>query len=61
MKQGEATSQTFRDFREPQFVWLERAYQEPSMILQYIKVHPFFSPLRDDPRFKDLQHRVSLD
>lgn len=43
------------------FAWLERAYQEHSNILQWIKVHPFFDPLRDDPRFTDLLHRVGLD
>ena len=40
---------------------MERAYQEQSMFLQYLKVHPFFDPVRDDPRFKDLVHRVGLD
>jgi len=30
---------------EQAFAWLERAYQEHSQILQYIKVHPFFDPL----------------
>ena len=29
---------------EQAFAWLERAYKEHSMILQYIKVHPFFDP-----------------
>jgi serine/threonine-protein kinase len=43
------------------FVWFERAYQEQSNILQFVKVHPFFDPVRDDPRFKDLVHRVGLD
>lgn len=43
------------------FVWFERAYQEKSNILQFLKVHPFFDPVRDDPRFKDLVHRVGLD
>jgi len=42
-------------------VWLERAYQEQSNILQLIKVHPYFDPLRGDPRFVDLVHRVGLD
>jgi pentatricopeptide repeat protein len=46
---------------EQAFVWLERAYQEQSNILQFLKVHPHFDPLRDDPRFKDLLHRVGLD
>jgi TolB-like protein/DNA-binding winged helix-turn-helix (wHTH) protein/tetratricopeptide (TPR) repeat protein len=41
--------------------WLERAYQEQSNILQLIKVHPYFDPLREDPRFKDLVHKVGLD
>jgi TolB-like protein/DNA-binding winged helix-turn-helix (wHTH) protein/Flp pilus assembly protein TadD len=43
------------------FVWFERAYQEQSNILQYLKVHPFFDPVREDPRFKDLVRRVGLD
>ena len=43
------------------FVWFESAYQEQSNILQFLKVHPFFDPVRDDPRFKDLVHRVGLD
>jgi TolB-like protein/tetratricopeptide (TPR) repeat protein len=46
---------------EQALAWLERAYQEQSNILQLIKVHPFFDPLRGDPRFVDLVHRVGLD
>jgi TolB-like protein/DNA-binding winged helix-turn-helix (wHTH) protein/tetratricopeptide (TPR) repeat protein len=46
---------------EQALAWLERAYQEQSNILQLIKVHPYFDPLRDDPRFVDLVHRVGLD
>jgi TolB-like protein/DNA-binding winged helix-turn-helix (wHTH) protein/tetratricopeptide (TPR) repeat protein len=46
---------------EEAFVWFERAYQEKSNVLQFLKVHPFFDPVRDDPRFKDLVHRVGLD
>jgi tetratricopeptide (TPR) repeat protein len=46
---------------EQAFAWLERAYQEHSPILQYVKVHPFFDPLRGDPRFADLVRRVGLD
>jgi len=43
------------------FAWLERAYQEHSDILKFLKVHPFFDPLRGDPRFADLVRRVGLD
>ena len=46
---------------EQAFAWLERAYQEQSEILTYAKVHPYFDPLRDDPRFVDLVRRVGLD
>jgi tetratricopeptide (TPR) repeat protein len=46
---------------EQAIVWLERAYQEQSNILQLIKVYPYFDPLRGDPRFVDLVHRVGLD
>jgi TolB-like protein/DNA-binding winged helix-turn-helix (wHTH) protein/Tfp pilus assembly protein PilF len=45
---------------EQAFAWLERAYKEHSPILQYIKVHPFFDPLRGDPRLADLVRRVGL-
>ena len=43
------------------FVWFERAYQEQSNILQFLKVHPFFDPVRNDPRFKDLLRRTGLN
>ncbi|MGH8221134.1 MAG: tetratricopeptide repeat protein [Steroidobacteraceae bacterium] len=40
------------------FQWLEQAYAEQSNILQFLKVHPFFDPIRSDPRFADLIRRV---
>jgi len=46
---------------EQALAWLERAYQEQSNILMLIKVYPNFDPLRSDPRFVDLVHRVGLD
>ena len=46
---------------EQAFVWLEKAYKEESNLLQLLKVHPYFDPLRGDPRFTDLVHRVGLD
>ena len=49
------------DDREQAFAWLERAYHEHSYILQWVKVHPYFDPLRGDPRFTDLVRRVGLD
>ena len=45
---------------EQAFAWLEEAYKEQSNILQFLKVHPLFDPLRSDPRFADLVHRVGL-
>ena len=48
------------DEKDEAFVWLEQAYKEQSNILQWLKVHPYFDPLRDDPRFKDLLRRVGL-
>src|ERR1700719_133705 len=43
------------------FAWFERAYREHSNILQLLKVDPFFDPVRGDPRFADLVHRVGLN
>ena len=42
------------------FYWLEQAYREQSNILQFLKSHPFFDPIRSDPRFADLIGRVGL-
>ena len=49
------------DEKEQAFTWLERAYLEQSNILQFLKVHPYLDPLRGDPRYVDLLHRVGLD
>jgi hypothetical protein len=43
------------------FVWIEQAYKEHSNILQFVKVHPCFDPIRSDPRFQDLLRRIGLN
>jgi TolB-like protein/DNA-binding winged helix-turn-helix (wHTH) protein/Flp pilus assembly protein TadD len=43
------------------FVWLEQGYKEHSNVLQTLKVLPLFDPIRSDPRFIDLVHRVGLE
>jgi len=45
---------------EDAFFWLEQAYQEQSNILQWLKVHPYFDPIRGDPLFENLLRRVGL-
>ena len=43
------------------FAWLERACQEQSNILMFLRVGPSSIPCAMTPRFKDLAHRVGLD
>jgi TolB-like protein/Tfp pilus assembly protein PilF len=45
---------------EQAFAALEQAYKEKSALLQWVKVHPYFDPIRGDPRFQDLVRRVGL-
>ena len=40
--------------------WLERAYEERSNIIRFLKTHPLFDPIRNDPRFIELSRRVGL-
>ena len=42
------------------FAWLEKAYEERDPQLTYIKAGRRFEPLRKDPRFEELVHRVGL-
>ena len=46
--------------KEQAFAWLEQAYKEQSNILQFVKTHPFFDPIRSDPRFVEMERRVGL-
>jgi TolB-like protein/tetratricopeptide (TPR) repeat protein len=46
--------------KEEAFAWLERAAEERSNITQFLKVHPFFDLLRDDPRFAEFLRRANL-
>ena len=46
--------------KDQAFAWFERAVQEQSNVLKYVKVFPVFDEVRDDPRFKDLVRRVGL-
>jgi TolB-like protein/Flp pilus assembly protein TadD len=46
---------------EQAFAWFERACQEHSSILKFIKVFPPFDSVRGDPRFQDLVRRVGLN
>ena len=45
---------------EEAFAWLERAVEERSNIMQFLKVHPFFDSLRGDPRFAEFLRRANF-
>lgn len=43
------------------FAWYERAYEEHSPALMYLKVEPLWDPMRGDPRYEHLLERVGLE
>ncbi|MDA4128509.1 MAG: tetratricopeptide repeat protein [Thaumarchaeota archaeon] len=47
--------------KDEAFTWLERAFQERSSWLAWIKVEPRFDTLRSDPRFVSLLKRMRLE
>jgi len=46
--------------KDQAFDWMQKAYDDRSSWLVYLKVDPLFDPVRSDPRFADLQRRVGL-
>jgi len=48
------------DDAEQTFNWLQKAHQEHSIYLIYLKVDPIFDPLRKDPRYADLMRELNL-
>jgi tetratricopeptide (TPR) repeat protein len=55
-----ATSYAKLGERDHAFSWLDKAYDERSPWLTYIKTDPAFDSLHSDPRFADLLRRVGL-
>jgi len=45
---------------EQAFAWLEKAADERSNMMQFLKVHPFFDSLRGDPRFAEFLRRANF-
>jgi hypothetical protein len=46
--------------RDKAFAWLERAFEERSVNMPFLKVHPLLETLRSDPRFQNLVRRVGF-
>ena len=42
------------------FEWMEKSFEGRDTRLLFIKVDPIYDPLRSDPRFADLLHRMNL-
>lgn len=40
---------------------LNRAYETHDFFLVFLRVHPYMDPLRSDPRYQELVHRMGLD
>src|ERR1017187_9596039 len=46
--------------KDQAFDWMQKAYEDRSAWLVYLKVDPLFDPVRGDARFADLLRRVGL-
>ena len=46
--------------KDQALVWLEKAYEDRSLSLAYLKANPVWDPLRSDPPFQDLLRRIGL-
>jgi hypothetical protein len=46
--------------RDLAFAWLEKAFEERSVNMLFLKVHPHLEILHPDPRYQDLVRRVGF-
>jgi len=46
--------------KDEAFEWLERAYEDRSIWMIFLNVHPMFNDLRPDPRFHSLVRRMAF-
>jgi len=46
--------------KDQAFAWLEKSYAAHDKGLTYLRIDPCLDPLRADPRFQDLIHRVGF-
>ena len=44
--------------KDDALVWLDKAYEDHSTGMNYLKVNPLYDPLRSDPRFTNLLRRM---
>ena len=47
--------------KDQAFDWIQKAYEDRSAWLVYLKVDPLFDSVRQDARFTDLLRRVGLN
>ncbi len=47
--------------KDKAFEWLEKAYAAHDDFLAYLKVDPLYDPLRSDPRFDEMLHRLGMN
>jgi hypothetical protein len=46
--------------KDQAFAWLEKAYEDRSSLMVYLKVEPMLDSLRSDTRFAELVRRIGL-
>ena len=46
--------------KDKAFEWLDKSYESHDEAILWLKNHPMFEPLRDDPRYKPMLKRLNL-
>ena len=46
--------------RDQALTWLDKAYQQHSPMMTWLKIDPRFDSIRQEPRFQELMRRVGL-